>query len=271
MVKTAVTRTLSVTSGKGGVGKTTILCNLAYALAQRGKKVLLFDGDLGLANVEIFFGTKPNGTILDVMQGEKSLREVMTPVLPGLDLISGGSGLTEFNRMSVFERRALVDAVSAFEFQYDYLLIDTAPGISDQVLFLNAAVQDIVVVITPDAASLTDSYALIKVLHQSFKENRFAIICNQVRDESEGFSLFQRFAEISHRFLHLKLDYWGSLATDSQFRKCAASQRLVLRQNPSEQIRQSFDQICERLAVTTIPQVGKGGLQFFWEQVVGVA
>lgn len=270
-VKATPTKTLSITSGKGGVGKTTVTCNLAYSLAERGKRVLIFDGDLGLANVEILFGVKPRGNILDVIQGTQSLAETITPVMPGIDLISGGSGLTEFNRMSPFERRALVDAVSMFEFQYDYLLIDTAPGISDQVLYLNAAAQETLVVITPDATSLADSYALIKVLHQQFKENKFAVLCNQVRDANEGFVLFQRFAEVTHRFLYLSLDYWGSISTDPVFRKASASQRLTLRHDQAQNIRQDFGQLTDKIETTLGPQAGKAGLQFFWEQVVGVA
>lgn len=271
MKKLSPTRTLSITSGKGGVGKTTVTCNLARTLVEKGRRVLIFDGDLGLANAEILLGVKPRGHILHVVQGEKSLAEVITPVMPGLDLISSGSGLTEFNRMSPFERRALVDAVSTFEYQYDYLLIDTGPGISDQVLFLNAAAQEILLIITPDAASLADSYALMKILHQQFKEQKFAVLCNQVKDENEGFVLFQRFAEVTNRFLYLGLDYWGSLPTDPVYRKASAGQRLAMTHDQGPNIRRSFIQLADKIETNLGSQSGKSGLQFFWEQVMGVA
>lgn len=271
MKKLSPTKSISITSGKGGVGKTMLTCNLAYTLAQMGKRVLIFDGDLGLANVEIFFGAKPKGNILDVIQGDKGLGDIVTNLIPGIDLISGGSGLTEFNRMTPFERRSLVDTVSQLEYQYDYLLIDTATGISDQVLYLNSAAQEIMVVITPDAASLADSYALIKILHQQFKENKFSVVCNQVRDTEEGFALFQRFAEVTHRFLYLSLDYWGSIPQDQIIRKSASGQRLALRHDHVSHIRQIFDQVAGKLESAAIPASGKAGLQFFWEQVVGVA
>ena len=270
-IKSSLTRTVSITSGKGGVGKTTITSNLAHQLVARGNKVLILDGDLGMANVEIFFGVKPRGHLIEVLKDEKTMSDIITPVAHNIDLISGGSGVSDFNRFTAFERRALVDAVSLFEYQYDYLLVDTSPGISDNVLYLNAAAQETAVIITPDAASLTDSYALVKVLHQQFREQKFNIICNMVKDEAEGLSLYQRFTDVTHRFLNLSLDYWGSLPNENLFRKSAAAQRLVLRHEPSEEVRQFFDQFSSRIETRLAPNTGKAGLQFFWEQVVGVA
>ncbi len=163
-------RTISFSSGKGGVGKTSMLVNIAQGLADLGQRVLIFDGDMGLSNVEIFFNQRPKGSILDVLSGEKEITDVITPLSVGLDLISGGHGLLEPSRFSPFERKAVIDSVTQLEGRYDYLLIDTAPGISDNVLYLNSAAQKIVVVVTPDAASITDSYALIKLLNQNHGE-----------------------------------------------------------------------------------------------------
>jgi flagellar biosynthesis protein FlhG len=125
------TRTVSITSGKGGVGKTTMVANMAYALAQKGQRVLIFDGDLGMANIDIMFGLKSEHSIMDVLRGEKELSEVIVQLAPQISLIPGGSGIVELNRLNAFERRSLVDAVSTLDYQYDYLLIDTAPGITD--------------------------------------------------------------------------------------------------------------------------------------------
>lgn len=270
----SLTKTLSITSGKGGVGKTSITCNLAYNLAERGNRVLVLDGDFGLANAEILFGTTPRGNILEVIQGEKELSEIITTVLPGVDLISGGRGLTEFNRLTSFERKGLVDSISFYEYQYDYLLIDTAPGISDNVLYLNSAAQEIMVVITPDAASLADGYALIKVLNKEFKEKQFNIVCNMVRDEADGFALFQRFSEVAQRFLSLSLDYWGAIPVNPIIKKSSIQSRLALKHDQCEEIRQTFGQISSQMNAKLAPGLGKSnkaGLQFFWEQVVGVA
>ncbi|MEZ0392359.1 MAG: MinD/ParA family protein [Pseudobdellovibrionaceae bacterium] len=265
------TRTISITSGKGGVGKTTMTANMAFALAQRGKRVLVFDGDLGMANIDIMFGVKAEASILNVLQGDKDIQQVITSLAPNISLIPGGSGVVELNRLNAFERRSLVDAVSSLDYQYDYLLIDTAPGIADNVLYLNSAAQISSVVITPDPSSLADSYALIKVLNKEYKESKFSIICNQVRDEAEGFSLFNRFSEVVNRFLYIGLDYWGSVAQDPLFRRSSQNQRLILKHEPNSEPAKNLLKISNKLEAAVNNQDSKAGLQFFWEQVVGVA
>ena len=270
-IKTKPTQTISITSGKGGVGKTTLVANMAYALALKGKRVLIFDGDLGMANVDIMFGVKPDGNILEVLHGEKDIRDVVTLLAPNISLIPGGSGLVELNRLNSFERRSLLDAVSSLDFQYDYLLIDTAPGIADNVLYLNSAAQVSTVVITPDPASLADSYALIKVLNKEYKETQFSIVCNQVRDEAEGLVLFNRFSEVVNRFLYIGLDYWGAVPQDALFRRSTQNQRLILKHEPTSEAARHLLKVSNRLEMATQKNLNKAGLQFFWEQVVGVA
>lgn len=265
------TRTVSITSGKGGVGKTTVVSNLAYSLAQGGRRVLILDGDLGMSNVDIFHGTKAKGNLLEVLQGAKTVDEILTPLASGVDLISGGSGLVELNRMSLFERRALVESVLDLEYRYDVILIDTSPGISDNVLYMNAAAESIGVIITPDPASLTDSYALIKVLHQEYKENRFSIICNMVRDEAEGLGLYSRFADVVNRFLSVGLDYWGAVPQDAFLRKTTQMQRLVLRQDPENQASRALQALSHQIRGSFERHQVQESSPLFWEQVMGVA
>lgn len=264
------TKTISITSGKGGVGKTTLLANIAYGLAQRGKKVLILDGDLGMANVDIVFGVRSQGSLYDIISGRKEMKDILLPVGKDIHLIPGGSGVVEYNDLNHFERRALVEAVSALPQGYDYLLVDTAPGIADNVLFLNAAAQVVSVVITPEPASFADAYALIKVLHQQKRLNKFSIICNEVKDEQAGKELFKRFNDVVQRFLYVGLDYWGSVPLDSHLKNATQMQRLVLKQNPQSESAISLRQIVQQIDGKTQQFAGMGGMQGFWEQVVGI-
>lgn len=265
------TRTLSFTSGKGGVGKTSMLVNVAMGLADQGNRVLIFDGDLGLANVDIFFNQRPKGNIFEVLEGSKELAEIVTPVAANVDLISGGHGMIEASRLNPFARKSVIDAVTQLEGTYDYLLIDTSPGLNDNVLYLNTAAQQIVVVITPDAASITDSYALIKLLHQLHGEKKFNILCNQVRDEADGLALFSRFNEVVGRFLCVGLDYLGSVPHDPVYKRSSQLQKLALRADVKSEAVLHIRKLVTSVQMRSSGHPEKGGLQFFWEQVVGVA
>lgn len=265
------TRTISITSGKGGVGKTTLVANLALTLAQRGKKVLILDGDLGMANVDILFGVKTNGNIHDILSGRKEMKDILLEVSKDVFLIPGGSGVVEFNNLNHFERRAMVEAVSSLPFGFDYLLIDTAPGIAENVLFLNSAAQTVSVVITPDPASFADAYALIKVLNKNYKVNHFSIICNQVRDEQEGLGLYQRFNDVVNKFLYIGLDYWGSIPNDPVLRKATQMQRLIVRHDVGAESAKAIRQLCAQIEKSSKQIEATGGMQMFWDQVVGFA
>jgi flagellar biosynthesis protein FlhG len=265
------TKTIAITSGKGGVGKSTITANLAYALALRGKRVLILDGDFGMANIDIMFGIKASGSLMDVLNEKKTIHELMVHLAPNISLIPGGSGIVELNRLNAFERRSLLDIVSTLENSYDYMLIDTAPGLSENVLYLNAAAQLSAVIINPDPASLADSYGLIKVLHNEYKENKFSIICNQVKDEVEGLTLFNRFNEVVNRFLFIGLDYWGALPSDPLFKKATQNQRLIMKHEPQSNSAKAILNMSYKLERDMALNQSKAGMQFFWEQVVGVA
>lgn len=265
------TRTISITSGKGGVGKTTLVANLALTLAQRGKKVLILDGDLGMANVDILFGVKTHGNIHDILAGRKEMKDILLEVSKDVFLIPGGSGVVEFNNLNHFERRAMVEAVSSLPLGFDYLLIDTAPGIAENVLFLNSAAQTVSVVITPDPASFADAYALIKVLNKNYKVNHFSIICNQVRDEQEGLGLYQRFNDVVNKFLYIGLDYWGSIPNDAVLRKATQMQRLIVRHDVGAESAKAIRQVCAQIEKSSKQIEATGGMQMFWDQVVGFA
>lgn len=265
------TRTISITSGKGGVGKTTLLTNMAILLARKGNNVLILDGDLGMANVDVMFGMKCQYTIRDVLKGTKRIDEVLVQVEPKVWLLPGGSGFTELQNLSDRDRRLLLDQLSSLKQSFDYMLIDTAPGIDNNVIYFNTSAQEICVVVSPDPSSFTDAYALIKVLNIYYRENKFAIIANQVRDEQEGLAVYQRICDVAQKFLFVSIDYWGSIPMDLGVRRAVRGQELFVRSQPEGPAGQSIKKIIEKISTTQKSSQMKGGIQFFWEKLIGVA
>ena len=232
---------------------------------------MILDGDLGMGNVDIMFGIRTSRTVHEVLKGDLELSDVLVEVAPRITLIPGGSGITELQNLSDQQKRALLDQVATLPENFDYLIVDTAPGIDDNVLYLNAAVHQIIVVLTPDPASMADSYALIKVLNKYHRENRFSIICNQVRDEAEGLALFRKLSDVASRFLFVSLDYQGSIPSDSNLNRATRSQQLVVSTNPHTPSSQSIQHITQKVCGFSSIKPVKGGMQFFWEQSIRVA
>jgi flagellar biosynthesis protein FlhG len=199
------------------------------------------------------------------------MREILKEVSQNLFLIPGGNGIVEFNHLNFFERRAIIEGISALPGRFDYLLIDTAPGISENVLFLNSSVQTVSVVITPDPSSFADAYALIKVLTTKHKVQRFSIICNMVRDHEEGHALFKKFSEVVTKFLFVGLEYWGGIPMDAALRKANQSQRLILKHEPMAESASAIRKISDQVDLTSRHINSSGGMQMFWDQVVGSA
>lgn len=265
------TRTISFTSGKGGVGKTTIACNVSSRLAKMGFRTLLLDGDFGLANADVHFNLHPQFTMNDVIKMNKTLAEIITPVEENLWLIPGGSGIREIQNLDWALRRHLLDQVSSIEGDFDYLVVDTGPGLSDNVLGLNMAVDTTVVIITPDPSSFVDAYALIKVLNQEYDCKRLSVMANMVRDADEGLSLYRRFSETTSKFLEISLDYIGSLPMDLKLRRANIEQSLVTKSHPFSPSSVAFLEVCRSIVQVPPNLEFRGGVQFFWKSVVGAA
>lgn len=237
---------ISITSGKGGVGKTSIVCNLAMCLSKLGKKVLIFDGDLGMANVDIFFGVHPQKNLQDLLDGTP-LKTCLTQVAQNIDLLAGGSGLYSLCHLNAFQRREILSDISTMNYMYDYLLIDTAPGLHDHVLHLNSVADECMVVLTPDPSSFTDAYALIKVLHQKHKTQKISIICNQAQDEKSGIQLYLRFADVVQQFLTVSLNYKKTIPFDQQLKLSNQLQRLVIRQDAKSTSSLALTSLCAEI------------------------
>ncbi len=265
------TKTISITSGKGGVGKSTFVAHTAVQLGKLGHRVLVLDGDLGMANLDIIFGVRPKLTLSDVNKGLATIEDICVEVAPNVDLLPGASGVYELQNLNAFQKKSILDQISVLEKSYDYMLIDTAPGIADHVLDLNSAAQEIIVVVTPDPSSIADAYALMKVLYQRRSETRFSIVCNLVRDENDASQIFRRLNDVAARFLPITLNDRGHILADPELRRSTRLQKLVFEVAPFAQSSLGFKQFSEKLRSSSEVQPIKGGLQFFWMQMAGVA
>jgi flagellar biosynthesis protein FlhG len=262
------TRVISFTSGKGGVGKTNTVVNTAIALARAGSSVLLLDADLGLANIDILLGLTARHTIADVLRGERTLEEVMLEGPAGISIIPAASGIESICNLRQSDKQRIIDEVDSIAFGYDYLLIDTSAGISSDVMYFNAASSEIVLVINPEPTSLTDAYAVIKVLASSYREKSFAVLANNVRNEEEGKTAFQQLQRAVDRFLRVRVEYLGSIPSDTTVHEAVRHQRALLELYPSSMAGLAITQFAKRLEDHGSEYRIKGGMQFFFKQLL---
>lgn len=205
---------ISITGGKGGIGKTTISVNLAVSFAKMGKRVLLFDADLGLANVDVLLGLKPKLTINDFIEGRCSLSDVCVSGPYGVKIIPSASGIQSLADLSSTDSIEIIKSFSSLTEQMDVMLIDMASGISRQVMEFTHASQSIVLSICNDPSSLMDSFAVIKILNQHYGRQQFGIVVNKVKNMKEGYQVFLRFQETITRFMNARIEFLGSIPQD---------------------------------------------------------
>jgi len=235
---------ISVTSGKGGVGKTFVSINLATTLASRGKKVLVVDCDLGLANIDIMLGMSPKYTLQDVLFGKMDLKDVIIPTKGGFDLVPSSSGVREMAQL-LFEKIELIKAMILSSTDYDVILLDTGAGISEVVLQFNLLASRNLVIINRELTCLTDAYSMIKVMFQVFGCNAFSILVNRVSDEKESNRLFSHLDSICEKFLGFSLHYLGYIAMDEAVSKSILKQELLVLAEPKSRIANNFRQVSE--------------------------
>jgi len=258
---------VAITSGKGGVGKTSVAVNLAVSLARQGRQVMLFDADLGLANVDIALGLKPRFDVSHVLSGERSLDEIMLPGPAGIHVIPAASGIAAMASLDRPAQAGLVHAFSELSLPLDTLLVDTAAGIDTPVLTFASACQEIVVVICDEPTSLTDAYALVKVLNQECGVRRFRVLANMVRDNSQGTRLFERLCGVADRFLNVHLSYLGAVPQDEYLRKAVRARRALVCEYPRSAAARALGEIATRLAHDTAEDSAPGGVGFFMERL----
>lgn len=256
------TRVIAVTSGKGGVGKTSITANLACILSRRDQKTLVIDADTGLANIDVVLGLTPRYNLYHVLAGEKKLSEAMVQAPGGFYVLPASSGIQEMAELTKGQKISLIEEINSWPDKLNFLLLDTAAGISANVLYFNMTAKEIILVATPDPTSLTDAYALIKVLFQRHAKKRFMLIVNMVKNESEAREVFERLNQATDHFLNLTIDYLGFVLDDSNLKKSIRRQRALAELFPQAPASRCLENIADRLLKMVVSHE-EGTLTFF--------
>ena len=261
-------RVLTIASGKGGVGKTNVSVNLAIALANLGQDVTILDADFGLANIDVMLGLHSEKNLSDVMNGECDLEDVLLEGPNGIRVIPASSGVKNMAEMSPAQHAGLISAFSELKHNIDVLLVDTAAGISDSVVSFSRAAQEVIIVVCDEPASITDAYALIKLLNKEHGIFHFQVLANMVPGPQQGREVYNKLAKVSGHFLDVALEYFGYIPYDEQLQKAVKRQRAVVEVFPRSRAAQSFQTLSKKVNSWPIPTSSGGHLEFFVEKLV---
>ncbi|HHW22802.1 MAG TPA: MinD/ParA family protein [Clostridiaceae bacterium] len=242
-----IARVITVTSGKGGVGKTNITVNLALALSRRGLKVAILDADFGLANIDVLFGIIPKYTLLDLIHDEKNIFEILTDGPDNIKFLSGGSGVEELIRLDKKKLRKFVNSISLLDKLFDVILIDTGAGLSQNVMSFIMAADEVLLVTTPEPTAITDAYALVKMVSRRDKKKPINIIVNKADSVKEAEEIANKLCVVSQKFLSLRLLKLGYILYDDNVTKSVKIQRPFSLYNPKCQAAKSIAEIALKL------------------------
>ena len=261
-------RVISVTSGKGGVGKTNIAANLAYLLAKHNKQTLILDADAGLANIDVILGINSRYNLSHMLSGEKSLKDVIIDGPGGIRILPSASGIPEMTDLSRGQKLTLIDELSTLGNSLDFMMIDTGAGISSNVMYFNMAAKEIIVVTTPEPTSMTDAYALIKVLYQRHSQRRFRLIVNMVKNAMEAKEIYTRLSNATDHFLNLTIEYLGHIVLDEKVREAVRLQTALVEVYPQCPAARCLAKIAEKISSETLEEYENGSIKFFWENII---
>lgn len=259
---------IAITGGKGGVGKTNVAVNVSLALAAVGKRVILMDADLGLANVDIQLGLKADKTLEDVLNGDCALRDILLSTPGGVKVIPAASGVQSLTQLGPQSHAGLIQAFSDLDDQLDILIVDTAAGISESVVSFVRAAQEVMVVVCDEPSSITDAYALVKLLNRDYGMSRFRVLANMTRSPEEGKALFSKFVKVAERFLDVSLQYAGDIPWDESVRKSAQRQRAAIEAYPASKCAAAYRRLADEITQWPINHQASGRLEFFVERLL---
>jgi len=264
-------RVIAVTSGKGGVGKTNVAANLAVVLAKEGRKVMIWDADLGLANIDILLGLKTEFNIHHLFEGKKTLREILVEGPAGIKIMPASSGIQELVHLAEEQKMRLLSELDHFDEELDFLLVDTGAGISSNVMYFNLAAQERIVVVTPEPTSITDAYALIKIMATRYNERRFMILPNMVSGDKEAKAVFSLLAAVADKHLDsISLDYLGYIPRDEKLVRAVLRQKTIVEAFPTSPASKNFQEVAKRLLKPSRDASLDGGIKFFGRRILRV-
>ena len=238
-------KTIAITSGKGGVGKTNIAVNLALALANQGKRVLIFDADLGLANVDILFGYTCQHTLADVIESKMQLSDILVDAPDGVKILPASSGVLRLERLSMSQLASLADAMERLSSRFDVVLIDTGAGMTESVLFFSSIADELLLVTTPEPTAITDGYALVKILSNEYGVKSLVLMVNEVIDNAEAQLVHKKLKTVCEKHLGTEIRFGGGLLKDTNLEKSVRERRPVYIAHPQTGVSQSLRQIAK--------------------------
>ncbi|AVQ86997.1 MinD/ParA family protein [Plesiomonas shigelloides] len=268
LVQPTKTKVIAVTGGKGGVGKSNITLNMAVAMARKGLRVMIFDADLSLANVDLLLGIRVGRNLSHVLAGLCDLEDIIVEGPYGLKVIPASPGTQSMTDLSEAQHAGLIRAFSSLQDQVDVLLIDTAAGISDMVMSFSRAAQDVLVTVCDEPTSIADAYALMKVLNRQHGLTRFKIVANMVRSYREGLDLFSKLSRVTDRFLDASLELVACIPLDEHVRLAVRKQKVVVDAYPQSPAALALNTLAQRASSWPAPNHPTGHLEFFVERLL---
>ncbi len=264
-------KVIAITGGKGGVGKTTISINLALALARLGKRSLLLDADLGLANIDTHLGLQPRFNLSHVISGDCALEDIVMQVCPGVELVPAASGILRMAELSPLEQAGLIHAFSELTSDLDMLIVDNAPGISSSMMQFAKAAHEVIVVVCDEPASITDAYAVIKLLSQKHGVSSFHILVNMIREPTQASDVYSKIARVAERFLDVTLRPIGGIPQDTYVHRAIQQQVGVVQRYPGARSSSAFRKLAKTASIWPVPAAPRGHVEFFVERIIASA
>jgi len=260
-------RVIAITSGKGGVGKTSIVANLGYSFTRMGKKVLILDADLGLGNLDVLLGLAPKYNLSHVIMDEKRIEDILIEGPGKMKILPASSGIQELTNLTRKQKINILTQLDQLIDSVDVLLIDTAAGISSNVMDFNATAQDIVVVVSPEPTSITDAYALVKVLSLKYSEKVCKLLVNRTTRPEEGREVFRQLHLVTDRFLDINIEYLGCILDDEKVTRGVKSQKIVCELFPDTQASRCFRDLARKISAMPPVNLPKDGSNLFLRHI----